>query len=89
MEAFHLPEPDISVMESAQELSILEEETSYDTDSLKHFVQQQYQKLNEGQKKVFNEVMHSVNKDDGKNGKIFCLNAGGGTGKNNYKQLAS
>ena len=87
MEAFHLPEPDISVIEAAEELSILEEETSYDTDDLKHFVEQQYQKLNEGQKKVFKSVMDSINKNDGKNGKIFCLNAGGGTGKTTTSNL--
>ena len=84
MEQFHLPQPDSTVIEAAEELTMLQEETHYNTESLKNVVQQEYQILNEGQKKVFTEVMDSVNNHCGK---IFCLNAGGGTGKTTTSNL--
>ena len=84
MEQFHLPQPDSRVIEAAEELTMLQEETHYNTESLKNVVQQEYQILNEGQKKVFTEVMDSVNNH---RGKIFCLNAGGGTGKTTTSNL--
>ena len=84
MEQFNLPQPDSTVIEAAEELTMLQEETHYNTESLKNVVQQEYQILNEGQKKVFTEVMDSVNNHCGK---IFCLNAGGGTGKTTTSNL--
>ena len=51
MADFNLPEPDTSVIEAAEEISMLQEETNYDEEALNFFVQQQYQKLNVGQKK--------------------------------------
>ena len=84
MKHFNLPEPDISVIEANEEARMLEEETNYNTESLKELVLQKYQILNEGQKKVFNEVMNSVNC---KSGKVFCLSAGGGTGKTTISNL--
>ena len=84
MEQFNLPEPEIRVIEAAEEVRMLDEETNYNIESLKELVLQKYQILNEGQKLVFKEVMNSVNNNSGK---IFCLNAGGGTGKTTTNNL--
>ena len=75
---FNLPEPDVNIIEAA-DLSRLIQEGDYDVDSYKIFVDEHYSKLNDGQKKVVDEVWNSI---CNKLGKIFCLNAYGGTGKN-------
>ena len=78
MEKFQMPQPDMSVIEAAEEAQIIQEELPFDMEYLKKFVQEKYPTLNEEQKYAFDQVMESVNTEAGK---LFCLNAGGGTGK--------
>ena len=78
MEKFNLPQPDTSVIEAANEARVIQEETNFDPEYLRRLVETKSHTLNDGQKEVFNQVMASV---DDQAGKLFCLNASGGTGK--------
>ena len=51
MKMYNLPEPEISEIEAVEQERMIHEETNYNTESLRKIVQQQYQTLNEGQKK--------------------------------------
>ena len=77
-EDFGLPKP--PPMSSLQNTTprIIEEETNYDTSYLQGKVTEQCRTLNEQQQHVFDVVMDSVNSSKGK---VFCLNACGGSGK--------
>ena len=75
MEKFNLPEPDIDMIKDAE---VIQDEPIYNEDVLKSLLQERIPTLNEAQKNVFDQVMSSV---ENKQGKIYCLNAGGGTGK--------
>jgi hypothetical protein len=77
-EDFGLPKP--QPMTSLQNTTpkIIEEETNYDTSYLQAKVTEECRTLNEQQQHVFDIVMDSVNNS---RGKVFCLNACGGSGK--------
>ena len=57
---------------------VVQEETNFDHNNLRAKVDQEYDKLNKEQKHVFDAVIQSV---DSGGGRIFALNASGGTGK--------
>ena len=74
---FHLPKA--VVVESLDGLpKLVHEEMDHDSDNLKAKVHQEYPDLNDEQKVVFDAVMYSV---QNRNGKLFALDASGGTGK--------
>ena len=77
LEAFHLPQPSVEHLVTTEH-RILREETEFDFNVLAQETQLGYPNLNAEQKVVFDAVMGSVNEE---RGKLFCLNASGGTGK--------
>ena len=74
---FKLPKPKAMTEKDKIPREILEE-TSYDSEQLKDDARKSYMFMNEDQRTVFDAVMNSVNK---KLGKLFAIDAPGGTGK--------
>ena len=58
--------------------ALILDETSYDQEALEDQSRKNMDKMNNDQKEIFKNVMKSV---EGEQGRIFCLNAPGGTGK--------
>ena len=75
---FGLPILDPTIIKETQIARILKEETDFDCRQLQMSVEQMLPTLNFEQKKVFQEVTKSACE---RLGKLFCLNASGGTGK--------
>ena len=76
---FQLPKP-VYLQETVRDgiPRILQEEMNFDHNSLREKVKQEYNQLNNEQKKVFDAVIQSV---ESSSGRIFALYASGGTGK--------
>ena len=77
LQRFNLPVPDREELGNREHLAV-REEMIYDVVQLQQEVNNKIDTLNEEQRTVFDTVMASVEEDEGK---VFCLNAGGGTGK--------
>ena len=77
-EDFGLPKPQPMSPSHHTTPRIIEEELSYDTAYLQGKVLEQCRTLNRQQRYVFDTVMESVNNTKGK---VFCMNACGGSGK--------
>ena len=77
MADFGLPEPNLELLENQDHLAV-QEELQHNVVALEDEVREKYPTLNPEQRLVFDTVMASV---ESKEGKVFCLNAGGGTGK--------
>ena len=75
---FGLPTPDEGLLEAKKVPRLIQEETNYDTAALTTDLQKKLHSLTDEQHLVFNEVMHSIQQNQGKQ---FCLDACGGTGK--------
>ena len=76
MKEFNLPEP--SIVEIDVVPSVLLSESSYDKAKLLQNASKSVNQMNEDQLDVFNDVIESGTQNLGK---MFCLNAAGGTGK--------
>ena len=74
---FKLPLPDRDLLANTLHLAV-REELHYDRAALDEAVQAKYPSLNDEQRAVFDTVLESVESSEGR---VFCLNAGGGTGK--------
>ncbi|XP_064631618.1 uncharacterized protein LOC135489918 [Lineus longissimus] len=75
---FNLPSPDLSLLQTATTPRVIQEETDFDTTSLTESLPMQISSLNNDQQVVYQAILESVNNNSGK---MFCLNASGGTGK--------
>ena len=76
MREFNLPEP--MIVENNATPSVIRAETSYDKEKLLKTTSKNVKLMNQEQLDVFNDVIKSVNQGLGK---MFCVNAAGGTGK--------
>ena len=76
LKEFNLPEP--IVIEKETIPSIVLTETTYDNKKLLEQARNQVELMNEDQLDVFDDVIKSVSHGEGK---MFCVNAAGGTGK--------
>ena len=76
LKEFKLPEPDTTKEDAIA--SLIVQETSYDKENLLEKAKETVRLMNDDQLDVFNDVIASIT--SGK-GKMFCLNAAGGTGK--------
>ena len=76
LKEFKLPEPDTTKEDAIA--SLIVQETSYDKENLLEKAKETVRLMNDDQLDVFKDVIASIT--SGK-GKIFCLNAAGGTGK--------
>ena len=76
---FNLPAVDINLLpDNGKVPSIIRQETSYDVNVLRQRIPDRVNTLNEEQRNLYDEVVHSVRQN---NGKIFAVQASGGTGK--------
>ncbi|XP_064648740.1 uncharacterized protein LOC135500954 [Lineus longissimus] len=75
---FNLPSPDLSLLQTATTPRVIQEETDFDTTSLTESLPMQISSLNNDQQVVYQAILESVNNNSGK---MFYLNASGGTGK--------
>ena len=73
---FNLPEPSICTTDRTSRIIL--SETSYDKENLQIETKSKFDKMNSDQAHFFEDVIQSVNNEEGK---LFCLNAAGGTGK--------
>ena len=73
---FNLPEQTNCNVNRAPRIILAE--TSYDRENLQCEARTQFDRMNPDQAKFFKDVIQSV---DAEEGKLFCLNAAGGTGK--------
>ena len=74
----HFNLPPLNQLQPGDVPRIIREETSYDTDALRESIPGRIESLNDEQMLVYNDVIQSI--DNGE-GKIFALQASGGTGK--------
>ena len=77
MSDFDLPLPNRNLVAAQDHLEV-QMEMDHDTVALEAEVNAKYPNLNQEQKAAFDSVVESVEAGDGR---VFCLNAGGGTGK--------
>ncbi len=76
---FNLPGPDLSyIAEKSQEPKEIQEEKSHFHEGLAEEAETDQEKLNAGQREVFNAIKASV---DNETGGLFAIDAPGGTGK--------
>ena len=83
MQEFNLPLPDHTLLNQREPLSV-QMEKDWDRDALRREVEEKIELLNPEQRDVFDKVTDSV---ENNLGKVFSLNAGGGTGKTFTTQL--